>query len=165
MMHSRLRPGDLLLEPFLAPFLMRNLMRGEDLHREIFGQEDASRHLIDSRSSSAGAVNISSHDNDITVECVAPGVKPDDLDVTVHGRRLEIRGKRPAVSMPEGGQILRRERWSGEFRRIVELPFEADAATVNAVYSKGILTLTLHRQAGGAKKIEIKTKEENHARE
>jgi len=90
------------------------------------------------------AINVYAHQDDIVITAELPGVKEDDLDITVHRDTVTLRGQRQ--DQPEGAQgYHRRERRSGPFGRTFSLPFQVDPERVEAKLSNGILTLTLHR--------------------
>jgi HSP20 family protein len=85
-----------------------------------------------------------------------PGIDPDKLEISVANETLTLRGVRESVALKEGEAYHRQERSTGRFSRTVALPFAADAAKVNAVYKKGILTVTVPRaEAEKPKKISI----------
>ena len=75
-----------------------------------------------------------------------PGVKSEDLDVSVEGERVTIGGKR-AIEYPADGttSLHRRERQSGVFRRTFNLPEPADPEKTEAVCRHGILMVRIPR--------------------
>ena len=90
------------------------------------------------------AINVYAHQDGIVITAELPGVKEDELDITVHRDTVTLRGQRQ--DQPEGAQgYHRRERRSGAFGRTFSLPFQVDPERVEAKLSNGILTLTLHR--------------------
>ncbi|MDT8898176.1 Hsp20/alpha crystallin family protein [Thermanaerothrix sp. 4228-RoL] len=90
----------------------------------------------------------------VTVEL--PGVNPEQIEVSVVGDTLTLRGKRVAEDLPEGARYQRRERFQGEFARSLQLPFSIDADHVEAQYENGILTITLPRaEADKPKRITV----------
>lgn len=76
-----------------------------------------------------------------------PGVRPEDLDVSVQGSRVVLRGQR-SIEYPHGASAHRRERQAGAFHRTVELPFVVDADKVEATYRNGVLMLRLPKPGG-----------------
>jgi len=85
-----------------------------------------------------------------------PGIDPDKLEISVANETLTLKGTREPIALKEGEAYHRQERESGRFSRAIALPFAADAAKVNAVYKKGILTVTVPRaEAEKPKKISI----------
>jgi len=104
------------------------------------------------------AVNVWSGDNDMVLTAEIPGVEPEDLDISVHGNTLTLRGARKADTLRQDETYHRQERGSGSFIRTVQLPFEVEADKVEAKLERGILRLSLPRaQAAQPKKIAVKT--------
>src|SRR3954453_14600891 len=90
------------------------------------------------------AINAYAHQGEIVITAELPGVKEDDLDITVHRDTVTLRGQRQ--DQPEAAQgYHRRERRSSPFGRTFSLPFQVDPERVEAKLSNGILTLTLQR--------------------
>ena len=98
-----------------------------------------------SRRSEYPPVNIWHRADSVTVVSEIPGVNAEDLDITVHGETVTIRGKRASRPQTEGEAYLRRERYTDEFTRTVELPYEVDPQRAEATYENGVLKLVLHR--------------------
>jgi HSP20 family protein len=96
------------------------------------------------------------NDDALVIELAVPGVKPDDLDISVEGRQLTIRASLPAV--PEGEQ---RRYWlqaipRGALTRTVRLPANVDVDAVQASVADGMLTLRMGKAAEAkVRKIEI----------
>jgi HSP20 family protein len=85
-----------------------------------------------------------------------PGVDPEKIDISVIGKTVTLRGSRTTDDIKDGQTLHRRERWSGEFSRSIELPFNIEADKVEAKFRKGVLYLTLPRaEAEKPRKIEI----------
>ena len=87
------------------------------------------------------------------------GVKPDQVDITVHQNTLTLRGEREAEAQGEGEVIVhRQERVLGPFSRTIVLPFRVDADRVSAKFERGVVTLTLPRPAADQpRRIKITT--------
>lgn len=103
------------------------------------------------------AVNLWQSEEAIALTAEIPGVEANDLDISVHGNVLTLRGSRNAESLKEGETYHRQERGNGSFVRSVQLPFEVDADKVQAKLDRGILQLTLPRvEAEKPKKIAVK---------
>ncbi|MDQ3927619.1 MAG: Hsp20/alpha crystallin family protein, partial [Chloroflexota bacterium] len=85
-----------------------------------------------------------------------PGVVLDDLDITVVGDTLTIRGNRNRDEVGEGVTYHRRERGFGRFLRVVQLPFRVESEQVGASFKNGVLSITLPRAlADRPRKIQI----------
>jgi len=85
------------------------------------------------------AVNIYEQDDGIVLMAEVPGVKPEQLDLTVVGDSVVLKGQRQEEEPPEGNRYYRRERPVGAFTRTVTLPEPIDPASVNAEYKNGVL--------------------------
>ncbi len=87
-----------------------------------------------------------------------PGVDPNDIDITITGDTLNIRGKREIKQLSGASSYHRRERKSGEFKRAFNLPDKVDSSKVSAGCKHGILEIRLPRaEESKQRKIEIKT--------
>lgn len=88
-------------------------------------------------------------------EAEVPGLKQEDLDVSVVGNQLTIKGKRETTTDKEA-VFHRRERSVGEFVRAITLPTEIDADKVSATLTGGVLTVTLPKaEAAKPRKINV----------
>lgn len=83
-------------------------------------------------------------DEDIVVRAELPGVRPEDVDITVQNGLLTISGRREEVRQEERGGYLVRERRSGSFRRSLQLPQDVDESKINARFENGVLEVTIH---------------------
>ena len=72
-----------------------------------------------------------------------PGMRKEDIEISLHDGMLTISGERKDESADEGEKDGRSERFVGKFRRSISLPTRVDADKVNASYKDGILTVTL----------------------
>ncbi len=86
-----------------------------------------------------------------------PGVRLEDLDVSVREATLTLQGRRDAPAEPDTVSWHRRERRHGSFSRSIALPIRVDADQVEAQMVDGILKLTLRRpQADLPRRIQIR---------
>ena len=102
-------------------------------------------------------LNVTRTDGAYQVEADMPGVKKEDIHVTVDGSLVTITGEvKKEKEEKKGEQVIRSERYFGKVERSFSLPQEIDEAHVNAKYSDGVLKLTLPlRETTKAKQIEI----------
>jgi HSP20 family protein len=85
-------------------------------------------------------------------------MKAEDIKLEVTGRNLAVTGERKIQSEGEGARYHRREREAGRFSRIVGLPGDVDADSVDAKLVNGILTVAIAKSAAAkAKQITVKT--------
>jgi len=103
-------------------------------------------------------VNISEDQDNVYVHALAPGVNPDELEISVVGDTLRLAGKKEALPSgikPEA--VPRNERNAGRFVRSITLPVEVDNSKVTAEYSKGILSIVLPKvEEAKPKQVAIK---------
>ena len=86
------------------------------------------------------------HDRDeVTVEAALPGVKPEDVEITVEEGTLTIRAEAKAELRQEGGEYLLREIRRGEVSRTVALPGGLEPDKAKATFENGVLTLRIPR--------------------
>jgi HSP20 family protein len=77
----------------------------------------------------------------VTVEL--PGMKKEEIDISLHGGVLNISGERKHEKDVEEGATFRSERYFGKFQRSVTLPAGVDSGKVRASYKDGVLTVNL----------------------
>jgi len=88
------------------------------------------------------AVNLWEEGDKLMVEMELPGLKSEQLDISVSGGELSIKAERPE-ECEEKVVYHRRERPRGAFRRVLRLPADVDSTKVEANLADGVLTLTL----------------------
>lgn len=71
------------------------------------------------------------------------GVRPEDLEVTVLGRRLTVRGVRRDWTAPEGCRYYQMEIAYSPFERSIELPCDLERADVTSEYRDGMLLVRI----------------------
>lgn len=89
------------------------------------------------------ALDFSEIDAAFIVRLEVPGVKKDDLDVTVEQNVLVITGRRERLEEQETEEQIWREREVGRFVRSLRLPQPVKAAEITATFADGVLTVTL----------------------
>ncbi|MDD5460957.1 MAG: Hsp20/alpha crystallin family protein [Methylococcales bacterium] len=100
-------------------------------------------------------VDIIDHDNEIEVHAALPGIKKEDLDVSINNQTLTIHTTSKEEKKEEG-KYYRREITCGEFQRSVSLPDNVDSENAKASFKDGILTVTLPKTEKSKRKtIEI----------
>lgn len=104
-------------------------------------------------SGSYPSLNIWEENDALKIEAELPGLKAEDLDLTVLGSELTIQGR--IAQVPEGQTVHRCERPSGDFRRVVRLPVDVEGDKIVASLNNGVLLITLPK-AAGAKPQKIK---------
>lgn len=104
------------------------------------------------------AVNVWEDQEAVCVELEVPGVKSENLDLSVVGNELTIKVHYPEEKI-EGATYHRRERPVGDFARVLRLPTEVDPNKVEASLENGVLTIRLAKaEAARPRKIAVVTK-------
>jgi len=105
------------------------------------------------------AVDMYQTKDDIVVKAALPGLKPDDIDISVTGDLLTIKGELKDEEKVEEGNYLRKERRFGQFVRELSLPTLVNSEKAKAEFEHGVLTLRLPKaEAVKPKSITIKSR-------
>ena len=88
-------------------------------------------------------LNVTEDGDLVAVSATIPGVKPDDLSVTIEDGVLTIEASASEETAPDKGRFLLRERRSGEFRRSLKLPEGVDVDKAESSYTDGVLRVSL----------------------
>ncbi len=103
------------------------------------------------------ALDVAEEENKYIVKASVPGVKPEEMEITVSDNVLTIRGEMKEDKEIKEENYHLRERRFGSFMRSVTLPAAVDAEHIEAINENGVLTLTLPKsEAVKPKKIEVK---------
>jgi len=93
-------------------------------------------------------VDVTESDKGYVVHAEVPGVRKDDIHVTIEGNQVSISAEvKRETEKKEGERILRSERYYGSSYRSFVLPTEIDEARSEAKYDNGVLELTLAKKA------------------
>lgn len=104
-------------------------------------------------------LDVSENDTHVTVRLEIPGVKRDDLDISLKDRVLTVRGRRDRSHEEKRENFHRVERVHGSFQRSVTLPADVNPDGASAVNENGVLRIVLEKkEPGKPRKIEIKTR-------
>lgn len=104
------------------------------------------------------SLDVSESESEVFVRVELPGVKPEDLDVTVTGDTLVLAGEKKETSEKREKNYWHSESRYGSFRRQVRLPAEVEAEHVDAHFTNGVLEVHLKKaQAAQARRIDVKT--------
>lgn len=91
----------------------------------------------------APRMDVVEHDDEVVVRAEVPGVKKEDLDVSVTGNAVTVKGTTKREDRQEKGDYYRCEIAQGSFSRTVGLPGEIDPDKVKASFDDGVLELRL----------------------
>jgi HSP20 family protein len=88
-------------------------------------------------------LDVAQDDDKVTVVAHLPGVKPEEVDITVEGETLTIAGDTTEKATEEQGQVLLQEIRRGRFVRTLTLPVGLEADKATATFEDGVLTLVI----------------------
>jgi HSP20 family protein len=103
-------------------------------------------------------LNVGTTPTAIEVQALAPGLSPDKLEITVDRGLLVIAGERKSQLPPAAQRVnvYANERFTGNFRRVVSLPEDADPNRVDATYRDGVLRVTVaKRESSLPRRIQV----------
>lgn len=89
------------------------------------------------------AVDMYQTDDAAVIKTSVPGVKPDDMDITISGNTMTITGETKEEEEVKEENYIRRERRFGSFSRLVLLPEGLEPDKAEASFEEGVLTLTI----------------------
>jgi HSP20 family protein len=102
------------------------------------------------------AFDVYEEKDNYVVKAELPGMKKEDINVSIQGGELVISGERKSETKDGAGEVYRSERHFGRFQRAVSLPATVSAKDVRAEYKDGILTVTLPKsEEAKPKQIEV----------
>jgi len=127
--------------------------------RRMFDMEPAWR-SASSFTFSVPAIDMSEDDKAYKISAELPGLDAKDVDVSVSGGTLVLKGEKRQEKEEKDKNYYFSERAYGSFQRAFELPASVDRDKVSADFSKGVLTITLPKTPDAQKqqkKIEVKS--------
>ena len=106
----------------------------------------------------APALDVEETQDNFTLHVEVPGVKPEDVDVSIEESVLTIAGSRDFYEDKTTEGFRRVERSFGTFRRSVRLPDRVDPDAITAQYKDGLLTVTVPKaESAKPRRIEVAT--------
>ena len=130
---------------------MSNLTRWEPM-REMMTLREAMDRLFDdaftrplslSAVSTSPAIDMYQTSDEVVVKAALPGLKAEDVDITVTGETLTLRGEYKQENEQKDTNYHIREQRSGSFQRAILLPTDVQANKAKADFENGILTITM----------------------
>jgi HSP20 family protein len=104
-------------------------------------------------------IDVVDTDKEVRVSAELPGMDDKDIEVSLTGEVLTIKGEKKEEKEEKGKDYYRSERSYGSFLRTITLPIEVDTSKGEASFKKGVLKINLPKTAraiGGTKKISVK---------
>jgi HSP20 family protein len=145
-------------EDFFDPFV--TFRREMDRMFEDFFGGGALRHAHAGWQALTPAVDIDETDQQMVITAELPGVSDKDVEVSLAGDILTIKGEKKAEREEKNGDATYMERRFGSFSRSVRLPFEVKDEKIDAKFKDGVLTIHLPKPAElqrAVRRIEVKS--------
>ncbi|WP_301100376.1 Hsp20/alpha crystallin family protein [Propionivibrio sp.] len=129
---------------------MANILRynpADDAFDDLFRGFFMRPVLFDGQQAVQIKIDVSEDEKAYTVHAEIPGVKKEDINVTIEGGQVAISAEvKNEKSVKEGEKVLRSERYYGKVSRVFSLAQDVDEATAEAKYDNGVLLLKLPKQ-------------------
>lgn len=122
---------------------------------ELFGSWGSPLGIRSLPRGSFPGVNVVQTPERVDVYLFAPGIDPKSLEISIQQNLLAVSGNRE-LRAEEEASYYRQERFSGEFRRVINLPEDVDPERVQAKYVDGIVQIGVQRrESARPRQIEI----------
>ncbi len=128
-------------DPFKDLMALREAM--DRLFEDSFVRT-GSRWLTSGESRCDVPLDVYTTDEELVISASVPGVNPNDVEITIEGDTLTIRGEIPAPL--ENVDYITQERPYGKFQRTLRLNIPVQADKAEAVFDRGVLTLTIPKR-------------------
>jgi HSP20 family protein len=103
------------------------------------------------------AIDVAEKEDVILVRAEVPGMKPEEIDISVYGNTLTISGEKKEAKEDQNDGFYHVESTYGSFHREVALPTDVDEKKIEAVYKDGVLSVTLPKaEKSKAVKVQVK---------
>jgi HSP20 family protein len=104
----------------------------------------------------APALDVREDADNFIIRAELPGLKREDINVSLQDGALVISGERTVENVEEGVEVHRQERYYGKFQRALTLPAPVAADKIKAQYKDGVLSVTLPKaEEAKPKQIDI----------
>ncbi|MFH1173492.1 MAG: Hsp20/alpha crystallin family protein [bacterium] len=110
------------------------------------------------------SVDVYQNQDSIVIKSTIAGVKPENLDISVSGDMVTIRGKREQATEVEEKEYYYQECYWGSFSRSIILPCEVNTEKVQANLKNGILTIILPK-AVNSRSVNVPVEEDDEGEE
>ena len=127
------------------------ILRNDPLNQEIATRsfsdllDDFFNDAVAQSNSFVPGIDISETETQFLIEAELPGLKKEDIDVSLDNNQLTISGERTFNEEDNGTKYHRVETKYGAFSRSIQLPDSIDSDSVNAKYENGILNIAIHK--------------------
>ncbi len=117
------------------------------IFRDVFPEMDSLEQSLLAPVSLAPKTDIYEEDDKVVLEMEAPGLREEDINLTIEGATLTINGERRQDEKRKKGRYQRVERYYGSFSRTFTLPATVDPNTIEASYEHGVLHVSMSKKA------------------
>ena len=139
-----------MLSPFRGRGFYDPLSEANRVFDDMFGslmRRPGSQQRAHQLTEWAPAIDVVTKDSDLVIRAELPGVKQEDVDITLENNVLTVSGERKAEQEEERGGYHVRERRYGSFSRSLALPEGLDESKIHARYDNGVLEVTVEGAA------------------
>lgn len=120
-----------------------------DMFKDLSLQRQLSKPLYDLSIPESINIDVSEKADSFEIQADIPGVKKEDINVSIDGRRFEISVEsKQEKEEKKDEKVILSERYFGYVSRTVMLPAEVDQSQAQARYENGVLSLTLPKSSG-----------------
>jgi HSP20 family protein len=145
------------IDEWLRPLAFRSRM--DELWPELWSGKLADRLPEVFGKDFVPPINLAETEKSVVVTLEAPGLSEGDFDINVTGNQLTITGEKKFEEKTDGKDFRRVERQYGQFSRSLTLPTAVRSDEVDAVYSKGVLTVSIPKlEPTPTKKVKVRAK-------
>jgi HSP20 family protein len=116
-----------------------------------------SRALTDDIGAGLLPLDVYQTDNDVVIKATIPGIAPEEVDISITGDTVTIKGEQKEETEVKDEDYMLKERRYGSFSRSVSIPVSVKSDKADATFDNGVLTLTLPK-ADEIKPKQIKIK-------
>jgi HSP20 family protein len=103
------------------------------------------------------AIDLAERENEFVAIAEMPGVKKEDLKITVENDLLTLKGERKPYEIPQDASVLQNEMRVRQFGRSIQLPSGIDAKNISAELKDGVLRIVMPKaEQARAHQIEIR---------
>ena len=149
---------------------MSQLMKNQPFLASLVRLQESMNHLLDPAwmdndrrwmdvlpSDWVPSIDLKDEKSNYVIHADVPGVDPKNIEVTVEGGMLTIRGHRESHKKEKGNNYMHEERQTGSFYRAISLPEPVDSAKISAKTKNGVLEVIVPKKKNGEKhKIKVK---------
>jgi len=141
----------------LAPYRKREMTRFEDAMHDMFDRVLGAWETPFAEPAWVPALDIAEREDEIVIKAELPGMKAEDIDISVQGNTLTLSGEKSTESEKKEENYYHVERRYGTFRRTLTLPTQVDPDKIEAHHAHGVLTITLPKsEKERARRIPVK---------